>query len=238
MIFCFLFFFFFLYFLITFVFALVILYIIMLSKVRFTLPIRSTRWSRLSKFPRPSSTKFLIGPVYDFYPDRHPTVHDLNSTIHDSLKTPSRIHPDNKMNTYSIIPIKSRSLHDLYTIFTRIARPNQLFTISAWSRPDQIDLIVGIFGNWSDMHIFSIKTSDFFLFPAASKWALSVTLVHPYARTSQDDVIYASWGIISVPWTRSPFIWLYSVDGPSKIIHLKYLHRNKAIEFVDKVHLC
>ena len=48
-------------------------------------------------------------------PDRHPTVHDLNSTSHDSLMTPSRLHPDNKMNTYSIIPINSRSLHDLYS---------------------------------------------------------------------------------------------------------------------------
>ena len=51
------------------------------------------------------------------------------------------------------------------------------------------------------------------------------------------NVIYASWGIIGVPWTHSPFIIikLYSVKGPSKIIHLKHLHRKKAIGFVGKV---
>ena len=42
------------------------------------------------------------------------------------------------------------------------------------------------------------------------------------------NVIYASW-------TLSSFFWLYSVEGPSKIIHLKYLHRNKAVGFVSKV---
>ena len=49
------------------------------------------------------------------------------------------------------------------------------------------------------------------------------------------NVIYASWGIIGVTWTHSPFIWLYSVEAPIKIIHLKYLHRNKAVGFVGKV---
>ena len=43
------------------------------------------------------------------------------------------------------------------------------------------------------------------------------------------------YNVIYTSWTNSPFIWLYSVEGPSKIIHLKYLHRNKAIGFVSKM---
>ena len=49
-------------------------------------------------------------------------------------------------------------------------------------------------------------------------------------------MLYMLAGVLSVfQWTHLAYIWLYKVEGPSKIIHLKYLYRNKAIGFVGKV---
>ena len=89
-------------------------------------------------------------------PDRRPTVHDLNSTFHDNIRTPSR-----QQNKYLF------DNSNQFTIFTRLVRPNQLFhDLSLIStRPDRPDRIwvVGIIGNWSGMHNFIIKTSENFI---------------------------------------------------------------------------